>query len=429
MTRPTDAPYPDEASGELAGFTLDELFEDAPCGYVVLDHHGAMARVNRTFAGWTGFAVGALEGRDFAEILSRSGRDCFDREVRPMLEAGERVEDVAIELLTADRERFPVQLGARSGADRESGEARGHRLTIVRSARRTGYERELLVAGKADRIARDRAEALGALSERLADLVTPREVETALVDALALAGLGEAVTLRRSAAPDITEATFTTDDDSGRSTAMVPLVSRAGTAFGVLEVRIMGPMTAELGAYVEAVAGLGARSLERNQRLAKLQQGLRGGDAVGLPSRRWWQEALHRAMEEARGPGGQLTLALVEIKNFERYGAQHGLVAADRLLMEVSNGWRSAGFDLYSRFGGEEFAALMPGVQLTEALHIGETLRRSKAARSDFWIGFAAWDGLESATSLIGRAEAELAADASQRSGGGLAPGRDVSDG
>ena len=51
--------------------SLDELFEQAPCGYVVTAPDGTFTRANRLFLAWTGYRPDELVGcRRFQELLT-----------------------------------------------------------------------------------------------------------------------------------------------------------------------------------------------------------------------------------------------------------------------------------------------------------------------------------------------------------------------
>ena len=58
----------DDARGRadaLFAYDPDELYEDAPCGYVATLPDGTIVRANRTFLGWMGYAPDELRGSLF----------------------------------------------------------------------------------------------------------------------------------------------------------------------------------------------------------------------------------------------------------------------------------------------------------------------------------------------------------------------------
>ena len=53
--------------------TAEDLFENAPCGYVTCGADGTILRVNRTFERWTGYERTTLLGKRFRDLLTRRG--------------------------------------------------------------------------------------------------------------------------------------------------------------------------------------------------------------------------------------------------------------------------------------------------------------------------------------------------------------------
>ena len=61
--------------GGLAEESADDLYENAPCGYVSALLDGTIVRVNRTFLSWTGYQAEELVGRRrFQALFTPGGR-------------------------------------------------------------------------------------------------------------------------------------------------------------------------------------------------------------------------------------------------------------------------------------------------------------------------------------------------------------------
>jgi diguanylate cyclase (GGDEF)-like protein len=84
---------------------------------------------------------------------------------------------------------------------------------------------------------------------------------------------------------------------------------------------------------------------------------------TGLYNFAFFSDALRRETERATRYGGAVSLALFDLDGFKSFNDTHGHEAGNRLLAEVGRVLettrRSA--DVAARFGGEEFALLVPG--------------------------------------------------------------------
>lgn len=101
---------------------------------------------------------------------------------------------------------------------------------------------------------------------------------------------------------------------------------------------------------------------------------------TGLANRRSFLEALERAASRA-GRGTESTLVLVDMDHLKAYNDERGHLAGDQALINLSMMLRAhvrAG-DLVSRIGGDEFAVLLEGAPLDEAVEIADRMRLTAA--------------------------------------------------
>lgn len=89
--------------------TWAELWDDAPCGYVVARLDGTITAVNRRVLGWTGYDLADLVGRRrFPDLLRTGGRLVYeDDHARRLAEQGV-VDGMAFDLVTTDGRYVPV---------------------------------------------------------------------------------------------------------------------------------------------------------------------------------------------------------------------------------------------------------------------------------------------------------------------------------
>ncbi len=99
---------------------------------------------------------------------------------------------------------------------------------------------------------------------------------------------------------------------------------------------------------------------------------------TGIGNRRAFDAALPVEWRRAGREDAALALLMVDVDHFKRFNDEHGHVAGDRALAVVALLLRSASrrpADIATRYGGEEFAVLLPSTGVEGALSVAETLR------------------------------------------------------
>jgi serine/threonine-protein kinase RsbW len=252
----------------------EELYEDAPCGYMSSLLDGTIVRVNRTFLRWTGRSREAVVGSKIASLFSPASRLYFEVHASPLLRLEGEVHGLALEVEAAAGRTLPVLIDAVLKRD-DDGEPQFVRTTFFDATERTAYERELLEARRREQAARERmvlladigrgldeVRTLAERAQRLAELLVPEAADGAWVD------LGEA----RTEEPEVTAAIDSTVVEpllSARrrlvlgaeptiqgDAAVLPLRTR-DRALGVLG---MVGLRAELAADTAFLADLAARA-------------------------------------------------------------------------------------------------------------------------------------------------------------------------
>lgn len=98
---------------------------------------------------------------------------------------------------------------------------------------------------------------------------------------------------------------------------------------------------------------------------------------TGLLNRRAFTTVLANAIARAQSDGGPLALLILDIDHFKSINDTYGHLVGDKVLRFVARLLAQAvkGQDTLCRFGGEEFAILLPDTTLSGALRVGETIR------------------------------------------------------
>ena len=100
---------------------------------------------------------------------------------------------------------------------------------------------------------------------------------------------------------------------------------------------------------------------------------------TSLANRHAMTTAFPKLIELCRSKGKPLSLMMIDVDNFKQFNDMLGHIAGDRALSVVSKILRQQfrPRDLLVRYGGDEFAVLLPDVKIDEALVIGERVRRA----------------------------------------------------
>ncbi len=117
----------------------------------------------------------------------------------------------------------------------------------------------------------------------------------------------------------------------------------------------------------------------RNLAIAEIRAATDG--LTGLPNKRAATDALKRSFAQASTTGSPLALLLLDLDHFKQVNDQRGHAVGDQVLANVGAVLQSVlrNGDFAARNGGEEFAVLLPGTEITAALEIAERVRSALA--------------------------------------------------
>jgi PAS domain S-box-containing protein len=126
--------------------SLEDLYENAPCGYISTFPDGIFAKVNRTFLNWTSYQQEMLLGKKrFQDILTVPGKIFYETHFAPLLRMQGSIYEIAFDLRCGDGRTLPVFVNAVQYCD-AAGTPLVIRTTIFDARDRREYERELQLA-------------------------------------------------------------------------------------------------------------------------------------------------------------------------------------------------------------------------------------------------------------------------------------------
>jgi len=120
--------------------------------------------------------------------------------------------------------------------------------------------------------------------------------------------------------------------------------------------------------------------LKREMRMAqeKLAEMSVRDELTGLFNRRYFQEALEREISGAQRYGHGLALCMIDLDHFKLVNDNHGHLCGDRVLTDFGRLLDKSirKYDVGCRYGGEEFAVILPDTALERAVSLCERFRK-----------------------------------------------------
>ncbi|MET7826820.1 SpoIIE family protein phosphatase [Streptomyces sp. NPDC005386] len=188
----------DAAFTSLLEDSVEELYEQAPCGYLSTLMDGTIAKINTTLLHWLGLSRDRVVGRmRFADLLTVGGKLYHETHFAPMLQMKGEVSGIALDL-KASGKRMPVLVTSKVKTS-EDGEPLLIRTTLFDARDRRAYEQELLRGRQESDTARRHAEKERARLQEALAVLQQSLLPTALPEVPGL----EAASYYHTASPDL----------------------------------------------------------------------------------------------------------------------------------------------------------------------------------------------------------------------------------
>jgi diguanylate cyclase (GGDEF)-like protein len=204
-----------------------------------------------------------------------------------------------------------------------------------------------------------------------------------------------------------------------RSIVYLPLMAK-GEVIGSFTVASSSPnaYTQRHIALLEQLASQIAMSIENSRLYAKAEEKARIDELTGLLNRRSLDEQMANEINRHSRYGGVFSLIILDLDGFKAFNDNYGHLAGDKLLGKIGNIMRSAirSTDQAFRYGGDEFAILLPNTPIEAATQVAERIRKQLPAKVKTGyipitasFGLATWpaNGM-GANEVIGAADAAL---------------------
>ncbi|MBI2223251.1 MAG: GGDEF domain-containing protein [Acidobacteria bacterium] len=169
----------------------------------------------------------------------------------------------------------------------------------------------------------------------------------------------------------------------------IPLVSR-GRVFGAAVGLDRHPADKEPGLsrpvlrMVEGVLDPAMVALDNALRMARAEALSVTDDLTSLYNSRYLWQALRRETKRASRSGRPLSLLFIDLDGFKEINDHHGHLCGSKALVEAAEVIRASAreTDMIARYGGDEFALLLPDTGSEGAIAVGERIRERVAAHT-----------------------------------------------
>ncbi|MFC1916019.1 diguanylate cyclase [Chloroflexota bacterium] len=204
-----------------------------------------------------------------------------------------------------------------------------------------------------------------------------------------------------------------------RSIAYLPLIAKS-EVIGNFVVASCSPnaYSQRHMTLLEQLASQIAMSVENSRLYARAEEKARLDELTGLLNRRSMDELIDKEIGRHSRYGGVLSLIILDLDGFKAFNDKYGHLAGDKLLGKIGNVLKNAirSTDQAFRYGGDEFAILLPNTPIDSTIQVADRIRKQVALKVETGyipitasLGLASWpaDGTGS-IEVIAAADAAL---------------------
>ena len=129
-------------------------------------------------------------------------------------------------------------------------------------------------------------------------------------------------------------------------------------------------------ALIELFSQLVGASIGNIKLFEKIQRQATTDGLTGFANHKKFYEVLERELWRSRRYGGQISLLMVDVDNLKKINDAYGHRAGDKVIREISRKIKECirQIDTAARYGGDEFAVILPNTSLADATVVAERM-------------------------------------------------------
>jgi diguanylate cyclase (GGDEF)-like protein len=156
----------------------------------------------------------------------------------------------------------------------------------------------------------------------------------------------------------------------GHPSDQLIIAAAVGLGFGIAVIMMERPWSTPLLLITVLALHMGLL-------LPQFRAAARTDSKTGLVDATFWSDMAGRELSRAQRLSSTLGVLILDLDHFKLINDRYGHLAGDEVLRAVADAIRQVvrNYDLVSRFGGEEFAVLLPGVDAAQVESTAERIR------------------------------------------------------